>query len=214
MIDKIKTQTQLNISVDDAAIADKKIDLDQVLVTDNLKDLSARNVLSLVLDKARLKFAIENDVVRITTEEKAKGRLYTKVFSVMDLVTPVPDFALAGHQSFAKAIEKSNAPPPWAQAAASGGFVPQGGLGNGQLASGSPWAPQGVTGGGQGTLQTSPLRRLGQPGHHPAVEHERPAHEADAGDGPAVLVGRARRAGQARATTTSAAPWSSTRPPT
>ncbi|HVK15918.1 MAG TPA: hypothetical protein VM533_03155, partial [Fimbriiglobus sp.] len=158
VIDKIKTQTQLNISIDDAAIADKKIDLDQVFVTDNLKDLSARNILSLVLDKARLKFAIENDVVRITTEEKAKGRLYTKVFSVMDLVTPVPDFALAGHQSFAKAVEKANAPPPWATAAANGGFIPQGGLQNGQLASGGPWTPQGVTGGGQGTLQTTPLR--------------------------------------------------------
>ena len=114
MIEKIKGQTQLNISVDDAAIADKKIDLDQVLVTDSLTNLSARNVLSLVLDKARLKFVIENDVVRITTEKKAKGRLYTKVFSVMDLVTPVPDFALAGHQSFAKAMEKVNQPPPWA----------------------------------------------------------------------------------------------------
>ncbi len=158
VIEKLKGQAQLNISIDDAAIADKKIDLDQVFITDSLKNLSARNVLSLVLDKARLKFAIENDVVRITTEEKAKGRLYTKVFSVMDLVTPVPDFALADHQSFTKAVNKANAPPPWAQAAMQGGFAPQGGLQNGNLVSGGQWNPQGVTGGGQGSLQTSPLR--------------------------------------------------------
>ncbi|HET6572496.1 MAG TPA: hypothetical protein VFG68_02760 [Fimbriiglobus sp.] len=158
VIDKIQKETALNISIDDAAVADKKIDLDQVLVTDTLRNLSVRNILSLVLDKARLKFAVENDVVRITTEEKAKGRLYTKVFSVMDLVTPVPDFALADHQTFGKAVARANQAPAWTQAAQNGGFTPRGGLNNGNLVSGGgPWDPKGVGGAGRGSLQTSPL---------------------------------------------------------
>jgi type II secretory pathway component GspD/PulD (secretin) len=167
VIDEIRKKTQLNVSIDEVSIADEKIDLDQVLVTDSLKDLSTRNILSLVLDKARLKFAVENDVVRITTEKKAKGRLYTKVFSVMDLVTPVPDFALAPHQSFTKAVERANAPPPWAQQMGGGSaYTPPGGLQQGTMVSG-PWGEQGQPGGfpaaGYGTLQNqqqnSPLAR-------------------------------------------------------
>ncbi len=162
-IDEIRKKTQVNLSIDEAAIADEKIDLDSVLVTDHLKDLSARNILSILLDKARLKFAIENDVVRVTTEKKAKGRLVTKVFSVTDLVTPIPDFALAPHQSFSKAMEKANTPPPWARIQGAGGYAPPNGLQNGQLVSG-PWSPQTPVGpgGGGGTLQnlqqTSPLK--------------------------------------------------------
>ncbi len=102
-------------------------------------------------------------MVRVTTEKKAKGRLVTKVFSVTDLVTPIPDFALAPHQSFSKAMEKANTPPPWARIQGAGGYAPPNGLQNGQLVSG-PWSPQTPAGpgGGGGTLQnlqqTSPLK--------------------------------------------------------
>jgi hypothetical protein len=56
--------------------------LDQVKVTESLRDLSLKNVLALVLDKARLKYKVENDVIRVTTEKRAKGSLVMKVFSV------------------------------------------------------------------------------------------------------------------------------------
>lgn len=134
VIQKLREQTGLNITTDDASISDEQISLDMP-VTEKVKDLSLRNILAIVLDKARLKYVVENDVVRITTEKKAKGRLYTKVFSVMDLVTPIPDFALADHVNFNKAMSRSNAQQmPWqaAMSSAMPGALPGGQLvGNG-----------------------------------------------------------------------------------
>src|SRR5207248_10875812 len=63
-------------------------------VTEKVPQLSVRNFLSIVLEKSDLSFVIEHDVVKITTLKRAKGRLVTKVFSVADLVTPVPNFAV------------------------------------------------------------------------------------------------------------------------
>ncbi|OWK43695.1 yibQ protein [Fimbriiglobus ruber] len=160
VLHKLRAETKLNITVDDASLADEGISLDQVLVTETLNNSTLRNVLELLLDKARLKFVIANDTIRVTTEKKAKGRLITKVFSVMELVTPVPDFALADHQSLSKGLAKMNAPPGWMQAAASAnGYSPNKGLGGGELRSQSGAGGTTTIGSG-GTLQNqqTPLK--------------------------------------------------------
>ena len=153
VLDKIRVETKLNITVDDISLDDEKINLDTVVVTDKLTDLSMRNVLSIVLEKARLKFVVKNDAITVTTEKKAKGQMYTKVFSVMDLVTPVPDFALADHQSFAKGAAKASNPMPnWSQPGPNGASVyqPSGGLSGGAPVSGNstPFLASGQSGPG------------------------------------------------------------------
>jgi Flp pilus assembly secretin CpaC len=136
MLDMLRKETKLNISVDDQSISeDAFINLEQISITEKLDNISLRNALTILLDKARLKYVVESDVIRITTEKKARGRMYTKVFSVMELVTPIPDFALAPHQSLAKAL----APPaPAWQPNGLGQTVyqPRNGLTNGEMVSG------------------------------------------------------------------------------
>ena len=85
--------------------------------------------------KLSLKYIIEDDVIKVTTKERAKGRLFTKVFSVMDLVTPIPDFALADHQSIAKAYAKTSSPTPAWQPNSQGGttYNPNAGLPGAQI---------------------------------------------------------------------------------
>ena len=107
VIASLAETTKINITTDDAALAEAGIKPESVLVTENLRDLSLKNVLNILLDKARLKYVVENDVVRVTTEKRAAGRLFTKVFQVMELVTPVPDFALAPHQNLGKCFARS-----------------------------------------------------------------------------------------------------------
>ncbi len=183
-IDKIREVTQLNITTDDANIQDEQIDLSKVIVSEKLKDLSTRDVLAVVLGKARLKAVTENNVVMVTTEKKARGKLYTKVFSVMDLVTPIPDFHLAPHQDLKQALNRGV--PGWDQVANASGLT--GGLNNGQLVSQAPWSASsdgsrsGVpfSNGGGGTLENRPIdnsgARLGTQGtaraHHAAKLQE------------------------------------------
>ena len=154
-IDEIRTKTGLNITTDDAALAEDPTALSKTLVNESLKDLSLRNVLTILLDKASLKFVVEHDVIRITTAKKARGKLYTKVFSVMELVTPIPDFALAPHQNLATALGGGRPDPVWVQNNGGGTkYSPNGGLANAQLVSGQmPGVNAAAVNQGAATLQ-------------------------------------------------------------
>ena len=155
-----KTAT-MNIVTDDPAITDLNIDLDKVLVNEAiLQPISLRNIMQLILEKSGLQYVVQNDVVVVTSKKKATGRMHTKVFSVMDLVTPIPDFALPEHASLSKALERQQNPTmPWMTdtKGTSSISTPKGGLGAGELASGNtPW--QNGKGFGQptGTLDNQP----------------------------------------------------------
>ena len=131
-VEAIRKETALNISTDDASMSESLINMNSVMVDESLRDLSARNVLNIVLDKARLKFVVEHNAVRITTEKRAQGKLITKVFSVMELVTPIPDFALADHQSIHKALQANKPQPAMTQTGPGRStYDPIGGLQNG-----------------------------------------------------------------------------------
>jgi type II secretory pathway component GspD/PulD (secretin) len=142
VLGEIRSKADVNLTTDDSALGDEQISLDQVTITESVKDMSLRSILAILLDKARLKYVIENDSIRVTTDKKAKGRLMTRVFSVMELVTPVPDFALADHQNINKVLQKASNPMmPWQTAAQQGPAPAANSLNGGELVSGGPGSP-------------------------------------------------------------------------
>src|SRR5262245_52954274 len=154
-IAQIRRQSDLNIVFDEPAIKDAQIPLDEATVNVTLtQPLSLRNALILIMNNCRMSYVIDKDVVSITTPRLAKGKLYTKVFQVMELVTPVPDFALAQHQSLTQAINASRPVMPWmanqqgmSTVGNPGLRTPAGGMTGGQLVSGgnggAPFLPGG-----------------------------------------------------------------------
>src|SRR3954447_6712488 len=107
-IDHLRTITDLPISIDTAAIAAEGINLSTPITEKLQKPVATKHILSIILEKAGLSYVVENDVVKVTTTKRAKGRLFTKVFSVADLVTPIPNFALPDYANFDKML-KANA---------------------------------------------------------------------------------------------------------
>jgi hypothetical protein len=160
VIENLREKTHLPFSWDTASLEAEQISTAKP-ISEKLAQVSARNALHLILDKVGLSFVIEYDTIRITTLRKAKGRLVTKVFSVADLVTPIPNFALPDYANFDRLISKTGRTPS--------GFYPGGGAllpANGtQLPGGVPAAsslpvgssPVGMSLGGGGTLQNNPL---------------------------------------------------------
>lgn len=155
VLDKFATTSQMNMSVDEPAMAAAGIELDKVLVTESIvKPIAMRSIMQVVLEKHQLQYLVENDMVIVTTLKKAKGRMYTKVFSVTELVTPIPDFAIPESQSLEKTLQRVATPAqPWVDAATA---IQKQALGNGQLVSGGGIVPPNVLGGG-GTLQNTPV---------------------------------------------------------
>jgi type II secretory pathway component GspD/PulD (secretin) len=91
----------------------------------------------MALAQARLNFINEKGVVVVTTKKRSLGKLITKAFSVMELVTPIPDFALAPHLSMTQAIAATKPGLPWQQTQGAGPSLqtPAGGLNGGTLVS-------------------------------------------------------------------------------
>ncbi|MCU0706220.1 MAG: hypothetical protein MUF18_19830, partial [Fimbriiglobus sp.] len=160
VITKFRDTAQMNVSVDEPAIAAAGIELDKVTVSESIvQPISLRNILQVVLEKNQLQYLVENDMVVITTLKKAKGRMYTKVFSVTELVTPIPDFALPESASLEKVFQRVTTPSqPWVDAQQ---HIAKSALGNGQLVSGNGFTPPGT---GGGSLQNNPSSQsaLGQ----------------------------------------------------
>ncbi len=161
VLDKFALETQMNLSVDEPALADAGMELEKLMVTESIvQPISLRSILQVILEKHKLQFLVENDVLVVTTQKKAKGRLYTKVFSVMELVTPIPDFAIPESASLEKTFQHLRNPQqPWTTQPSTG---TAGQLGGGTMVSGQQgagYAPP-LTGGG--TLQSTP----GGPQYH------------------------------------------------
>ena len=117
-------------------------------------------MLACILEQAGLSYVIENDVVKVTTTKKTKGRLFTKVFSVADLVTPVPNFALPDYANFDKMLNKTplnsgNVASCKALTPGSGGSTPYSPTG-GLTVAGKPLARTGRPSPGIQTPQSAP----------------------------------------------------------
>ncbi len=187
-IKNIQELTGVPLWLDTRTLATEGISEVQPISFDVGHAIAARHVLSIVLESAGLSYVIENDVVKVTTTKKAKGRLVTKVFSVADLVTPVPNFALPDYANYEKMLNRNplNSGNLLIQGLNTGGnatpaSVP-GGLGGGQSASSSllpgqlattPGMQSPSAGGRGGTLQTdNPLNGSAHLAPESASKHE------------------------------------------
>ncbi len=195
-IDHLREVTKLPISVDDAAIEAEGINLYKP-ISETLTPVATRHVLTIILEKAGLSYVVENDVVKITTAKKAKGRLFTKVFSVADLVTPIPNFALPDYANFdkmlnANAINRGNLVMPGLGGLGGAGgstpYMPPNGLNGGaQVSSQFPGAmatqanvSPGIAGNlnfpSAGQLQTNPLAASAPLAGERNTKHEQLIH--------------------------------------
>ena len=95
VIEDIRGDQAINIFVDEPALAEKGISLESP-VTMHLDNIALKSGLKLLLDLVHLRYVITDDVLKITTEEQARGNLQQKVYQVTDLVIAVENFGQVG----------------------------------------------------------------------------------------------------------------------
>ncbi len=78
----------IEIQLDQRALTEAGVET-STPVTVNLKGITLRSALRILLRELNLTYVIENEVLMITTPEEAEARLITKVYPVADLVIPV-----------------------------------------------------------------------------------------------------------------------------
>jgi hypothetical protein len=85
----------IEIQLDLKALEDASIGPDTP-VTRNLQGITLRSALRLMLGALDLTYIIKNEVLLITTPDKAANELTTKVYPVADLVMPIPRMMMGG----------------------------------------------------------------------------------------------------------------------
>ena len=97
VIDYLKDYHHIEIQLDTAAMKDAGADPD-AQITKNIKGISLRSALKLLLEESKLTYVVHNEVLLITTPEKATSDDYmtTKVYPVADLVLPIQQTNMSG----------------------------------------------------------------------------------------------------------------------
>ena len=80
----LKEYHSINVWLDKGKLSDEGVALDQP-ITLKLAGVSLRSVLNLLLEPVQLAYVVEDDVMKITTEEQAKKKLFTRTYPVGDL---------------------------------------------------------------------------------------------------------------------------------
>ncbi len=88
VIEFLKDAHDINIELDTKALDDVGLGTDAP-ITRNLKGISLRSALRLMLKEMELTYVIRDEVLMITTPEEAESELVTKVYPVGDLVLPI-----------------------------------------------------------------------------------------------------------------------------
>ena len=95
VIDFLKEKHKIEIKIDTKDLQEAGIGTDTPVTVD-LKGISLRSALRLMLKDLGLTYLIKDEVLRITTPEVADNELSTKVYPVADLVLPIPQGGMGG----------------------------------------------------------------------------------------------------------------------
>ncbi len=127
VIDDLRAYHNVNIYVDEPALAEKGISQDMP-VTIKLEQIVLKSALNLLLHTVHLTYVVKDDVLQITTEDQARGKLEQKVYQVTDLVIAVENYAQVGVTPPSQlGIENINRPITGAPSPVTGPYTLNGG---------------------------------------------------------------------------------------
>jgi len=91
VIEDLRAYNGINIYVDEPALNEAGISLDHP-VSVKLEHVSLKSALNLLLHGVHLTYVVKDEVLQITTEDHARGKLETRTYQVADLIIPIENF--------------------------------------------------------------------------------------------------------------------------
>jgi general secretion pathway protein D len=91
VIEQLATQSNINIRLDPQGLEEQQVNTD-TKITINVDGIQMRSALNLILEPLQLGYTIKDEVLKITSVERQKGAMESRVYPVADLVIPIPNF--------------------------------------------------------------------------------------------------------------------------
>lgn len=105
VITYMQTYSGINFDIDTSALKADGID-PRTEITSTLKEIRLESALGVVLDKAKLRWVIDKEVVKVTTARGAQGKLIRRTVPVADLVVPVQNAQKAATTNLQDIMER------------------------------------------------------------------------------------------------------------
>ena len=107
VLDYLSKLTDVNMHLDPQALAEYGVSA-SVPVTIQVRDeIMLKSALNLILEPHHLAYVIKDEVLKITSEQQREGEVYREVYSVADLVTPIPNFVPSPNMGLAGAYHNA-----------------------------------------------------------------------------------------------------------
>ena len=92
VMDALGRMAGINVYLDPQGLHAEGITTDEPVKINLTQPISLRSALKLILEPLHLSYVIQNEVLRITSEQARASDVYPKVYNVADLVIPIPNF--------------------------------------------------------------------------------------------------------------------------
>ena len=108
VIDELATMVGINAFIDPEGLAAEGVTSDTPVTLSLRKPVSLRSALNLILQPLHLSFIIQDEVLRITSEQVRDGDVRSEVYHVADLVIPIPNFVPGNNMGLPGAIREAH----------------------------------------------------------------------------------------------------------
>ncbi len=131
VLNHLATLAGVNLHMDEKGLEEEGVSSDTPVTIDLTDEIMLKSALNLILEPKHLSYVIQNEVLKITSEQLRDGVVYKRIYQVADLVTPIPNFIPNGRTGLPGALAEGYgmAGGAW------GGMGGVNGVGTGYLAS-------------------------------------------------------------------------------
>ncbi|MEX0938943.1 MAG: hypothetical protein WDZ59_13860 [Pirellulales bacterium] len=92
VVDQLSRLTGINIHLDPRGLTEEGVSTDAPVTLHLNSEIALESVLRLILEPLHLSYVIQDEVLKITSEQLRKGEVYADTYIVADLVIPIPNF--------------------------------------------------------------------------------------------------------------------------
>ncbi|MFW6168918.1 MAG: hypothetical protein ACODAD_00410 [Planctomycetota bacterium] len=108
VMDVLSDLSGVPIVLDSVGMAAEGVTSDQPVTIRLNQQISLRSALNLILAPLRLSHVVQDEVLRVTSEQTRDSNVYNEVYKVGDLVIPIPNFLPGYHTGLAGAIKSAH----------------------------------------------------------------------------------------------------------
>jgi general secretion pathway protein D len=92
VVETLGRMAGVNVFLDPQGMHAEGITTDEPVSINLTQPISLRSALNLILEPLHLSYVIQNEVLRVTSEQTRNANTYPRVYNVADLVIPIPNF--------------------------------------------------------------------------------------------------------------------------